>query len=88
MLEVIQKSQNDCRMINADWDKIRKMVAAWRSPATFAYHAGKDLLINGKNVYSEIEAAKREYDARNYYNFGVEIGKASAQILLGHDTMM
>jgi len=55
MLDVVKASQKDCSMIKADWNRIEEMSKTWHSPMTFAYHVGKDMIINGKNIYREVE---------------------------------
>lgn len=37
----------DCEGVKADWIKLEKMAEIFASPTSFAYHVGKDLLVNG-----------------------------------------
>jgi hypothetical protein len=37
------------------------MVEIFDSPTSFAYHVGKDLLVNGSDIFSEIETAVTDY---------------------------
>jgi hypothetical protein len=74
---------SDCSHLKADWQKLAAMAAIFKNPASFAYHVGKDLMINGKDIYAEIKLAIKDYDAKNWEDFGFQIGEASAKIILG-----
>jgi len=59
------------------------MALLFKSPWSFAYHVGKDLVVNGVQIYKEISAAVTDYEASQYRTFGVDTGKALAMIFLG-----
>jgi len=61
------------------------MAAAFTSPTSFAYHVGKDLLLNGRDIYGEISKAITDYDDSQWEQFGYEIGTAAAKILVGEE---
>ena len=46
-VEEIAVALGDCKSIKTDISKIIKMAAIFKSPLTFAYHVGKDLVVNG-----------------------------------------
>lgn len=46
------------------------MVESFTSPMSFAYHVGKDLIVNGHNIYDEITAAVNDYESANYFGMG------------------
>lgn len=75
----------DCSNIKADWTKLEKMVSVFSNPTNFAYHVGKDLLINGKNIYSEINTSITDYEGEKWSDFGYQIGEAAAQVILGDE---
>ena len=37
-----------CEGVKGDWEKLVKMVSIFNSPASFVYHVGKDLILNGR----------------------------------------
>ena len=43
-----------CKGVVADWSKITSMAAIFASPASFAYHTGKDLIVNGVQIYHDV----------------------------------
>ena len=47
LLKTVKQGMSDCSSLKADWAKLEKMVEIFESPTSFAYHVGKDLLING-----------------------------------------
>ena len=74
LLLVVNKGMKDCSHILADWKKLEKMIAIFDSPTSFAYHVGKDLLINGVQIYDEIETAVSDYEQAKWGDFGYNIG--------------
>jgi hypothetical protein len=55
------------------------------SPRSFAYHVGKDLLINGQDIFDDIAAAVGDYESQKWEAFGEEVGKAAAKTILGQE---
>lgn len=57
-LEELPDAINDCEkptveVINLA-RKLTAMIASMRSPQSFAFHIGKDLIVNGKDIYHEV----------------------------------
>lgn len=88
ILTNVQKGMKDCASLKADWAKLAKMAAIFESPTTFAYHVGKDLLVNGVDIFAEIQDSVKEYKAGNWEKFGVDIGEAVAKTILGADSAL
>lgn len=55
-MDALEKALADCKF-KGDLDKLKKIVKTWNSPMAFAYHVGKDLSINGVEIFHEIQAA-------------------------------
>ena len=87
MYKVIQSGMKDCTKGKADWAKLAKMISAFDSPTSFAYHIGKDLIVNGRSIFHDVNNAITDYKAKDWYDFGVAIGDASAKTLLGGEEM-
>ena len=77
---------SDCSHIAADWEKLLDMVEIFSSPESFAYHVGKDLLVNGVDILHEIEAAVTDYESKNWSAFGENVGEATAKVILGAES--
>jgi hypothetical protein len=73
----------DCKGVVADFDKLAKMAAVFTNPWSFAYHVGRDLVVNGVAIFGEVEDSVSQYKAANYGAFGEDIGEALAKLLLG-----
>jgi len=63
------------------------MIAIFDSPTSFAYHVGKDLIVNGVQIYHEIDTAITDYDNANWGDFGYQIGQAAAKTILGEEQL-
>lgn len=86
ILQTVQKGMSDCSQLKADWAKLEKMAAIFSSPTAFAYHVGKDLMINGVDIFHEIEDAIQQYADKNWEQFGVDVGEAAAKTILGAES--
>lgn len=52
-------------------------------PKAFAFHIGKDILVNGVDIYNDIENADSNWEHEKYEQFGENIGDALAKIIVG-----
>ena len=59
------------------------MVAIFNSPASFVYHVGKDLILNGRQIYHDVDDSITQYDNKSYEAFGKDIGDALAKLIIG-----
>jgi len=59
------------------------MIKVFDSPTNFAYHVGKDLLVNGQDIFAELESAVTDYESSNWEDFGYQVGEAAAKTILG-----
>ena len=83
MLKDIKTTAGDCKGTVVDLKKLEAMVEIFASPITFVFHVGKDLLVNGVQIFHEIEDATAQYKQGNWEKFGIDIGEATAKTLLG-----
>ena len=59
------------------------MAENFANPWSFAYHIGKDLLVNGVQIFHEVDDAIAQYESGNWNSFGEDIGKALSQVFVG-----
>jgi hypothetical protein len=85
MMKVVHQGMKDCTSLRADWRKLEKMIAVFSSPTIFFYHVGKDLMINGVQIYGEIKTAVSDYENAKWGDFGYNIGLAAAKTILGEE---
>jgi len=79
----IKDAVADCKGVVADFEKLGKMAAVFSNPWSFVYHVGADLVVNGVQIFAEVEDSVGQYKAANYGAFGEDIGEALAKLLLG-----
>merc|ERR1719331_696029 len=82
----LKDGMSDCSQLPADWDKIKAMSTIFSSLPGFVVHVGKDILLNGVDIYHEIEAAIADYESQKWEDFGYQIGQASAKVFIGVST--
>ncbi|CAD8191189.1 unnamed protein product [Paramecium octaurelia] len=63
--------------------QLRELIKALQNPASFAFHIGIDLIVNGKDIYREIFIAVDDWKQGNWNDFGYQLGKAMYQIFVG-----
>jgi len=59
------------------------MAAVYSNPWSFAYHIGKDLIVNGVSIFKDTESSVTNYEAGKFEAMGENIGDALAKLLLG-----
>ena len=61
MLKALKSALKDCNW-SGDIKKLESMAVIFASPLSFAYHVGKDLVLNGVDIYHEIRNAITDYE--------------------------
>ena len=83
-LEQIPSAIQTCKAADTvDLAKIEAALSSFKNPMSFVFHVGHDLIINGRQIFTEIDAAVLAYHNKNYQAFGNAIGQALAAILVG-----
>lgn len=60
-----------CKASEASLLNIVKMARSFTNIWSFTYHVGKDLIVNGSQIYGEINTAIGDYKTRQYQAAGV-----------------
>jgi len=85
-LEGIQPLMNDCKSSATQIENlVSTLKNGFENPWSFVYHVGKDLVVNGKDIYNEIMSAVSLWKSQSYRASGVQMGMALNQLLLGSD---
>jgi hypothetical protein len=80
----LKTALTDCKSIGEDdWKKILNAVELMTHPISFAYHVAKDILVNGIQIFHDVEDAKTNWDNQSYFNFGENVGDILEKILVG-----
>lgn len=63
--------------------KIVQMLKSIRNPISFSMHVGKDIILNGVSIYSNLTSALNDYDQQNWEAFGKDLGSAFDLVFFG-----
>jgi len=85
MLKSLKKALKDCNFVG-DIKRLESMGEIFASPLSFAYHVGKDLVVNRVDIFKEIKNAVVDYETEKWEDFGYNLGEAAAQVLIGKES--
>jgi len=85
VLQLVETDMKDCSAAKEDWPRLKALADVFKSPKNFAFHVGHDILVNGKDIFHEIEDSISEYKAENWEQFGLDVGTAAAKTILGDE---
>ena len=74
-----------CDGTEAEIAAVVKALEAFGSPKSFIYHVGRDLIVNGVDIFKNIMGGIVAWRGKQYFAFGENIGKALKDVLLGSD---
>ena len=83
--KALKAALTDCKATEGDIEAFVTAMKAFKSPWDFIYHVGKDLIVNGADIFSEISDAVTQWEAQSYRQAGNDIGTALAQMVIGQD---
>lgn len=63
-------------------------LAQMAHPVQFAFHVGKDLVVNGKDILKEISTAVADYKSAQFEDFGVQVGRALHKLIVGAELVV
>jgi cathepsin F len=72
-----------CKAVEADVKELINAFKQMSSPQAFAYHVGKDIVVNHADIFHEIETAISDYDAQKWLDFGIQVGTALHKLIIG-----
>jgi len=81
-VKLIPTAVNDCKAITQDLSKLAKMAEVFAHPLSLIYHVGKNLILNGVDIFKKIANALIAYGAKDYYTFGMYVGEAMDTVFL------
>ena len=67
--------------------KLVKALEALKNPKEFAFHIGKDLIVNHADIFREVSASIDDYHAQKWEDFGKDTGAALSKLLVGTNEM-
>lgn len=80
----IQQLVSECKTAAPEMESLVGTIKqGFVHPTTFVYHMGKDLLVNGADIFHEISTAVGDWESQSYKASGVQVGIALKQLLIG-----
>ena len=67
--------------------KLLKALEALKNPKEFAFHVGKDLMVNHADIFRDVSASIDDYHAQKWENCGKDTGAALSKLLVGTNEM-
>ena len=86
--ESLPKAMKSCSESVEDAEKLFKMLENFKSPISYAFHVGKDIIVNGVQIYKEIDTAVKDYESGDYLDFGKNVGQALAKVFIGYEATL
>lgn len=91
-IQVLPNAINECRSGEQEMQAIARLLTGLlgqlRSPWSFAFKIGKNLIVNGVEIYHETEAAVHDWDSQEFEDFGRQVGKILYQLLVKQEMVM
>lgn len=88
-LKIVPSAITACKAgATTDVAKVEAMLSAFSNPISFVFHVGKDLILNGKQIFTEVASAVRAYHSKDYTQFGYYMGEAMAAVLVGEKSVV
>ena len=79
---------HDCKQVGVDLTKIVRMAEIFAHPLRLIYKVGKNLIINGVDIFEKIMKALIFYEHGDFFHFGMYIGEAMEEVLLSAKPMI
>jgi hypothetical protein len=86
-MEDLSSILGDCQEVTQLWSTINTWAHTFTNPISFAMHVGTDILVNGSDIYNDIEGAISTWENQDFEKFGEDVGDAMAKIIVGMDDM-
>lgn len=72
-----------CSSTKDEFNKILAALEILEHPKKFAYHVGHDLMINGVDIYKNVNDSIGHWKATEYHDFGFSLGTAMSELIVG-----
>lgn len=87
-LEALPEAMEECKVSISEVQKIKDVLKTFKSPISFAYHVGKDLVVNGVQIFEDIEEAIADYKLGEFKEMGQSVGKAMQRLIIGNNILI
>merc|ERR1712070_483211 len=80
--KAVEQCEAAAKDVKDDASKLQKALEVLKHPKEFAYHVGKDLIVNHKNIFHEVSAAVDDYREKKWEECGKSTGAALSELLV------
>merc|ERR1712193_520720 len=84
-LELLPTAVENCddaaKDVKDEAPKLLKALEALKNPKEFAFHVGKDLIVNHADIFHEVGASIDDYHTQKWENCGKDTGAALSKLL-------
>lgn len=77
----------NCQKVQADLTRLYQVADVFKHPMTLMYTIGKNLVVNGVDIFTKMASAMDYFNKQDYYNFGKQVGEALAELVLKTATL-
>ena len=81
-IRMIPHMISECKQVGVDLSKIARMCEIFAHPMRLVYKIGKNMIINGVDIFTKIAKALISYEKAEFFDFGKFIGEAMDEVLL------
>merc|ERR1712070_782830 len=79
----VQKCDDAAKDVKDQAPKLLKALETLKHPIEFAYHVGKDLIVNHADIFQEVSTAIDDYHSQKWEECGKITGAALSKLLVG-----
>ena len=76
----------DCKHLKNDIKVLEHIVKIFSNPVSFVWHVGKDLIVNGIQIFHDVESAVDAWNQQQWRSFGYNVGHATSLVILGAES--
>ncbi len=78
----------DCVAIEGDMGKIAQMAEIFAHPWSLVWQVGKNLYVNGADIFGKISQSMQSYKDGKYFDFGKNLGEALSEVFFNQTNQM
>jgi len=77
-----------CAATKEQVEKILASLEAFSNPKAFAYHVGQDLVVNGVDIFKQMNSSVGHIKAKEWHDGGFALGTALSELIVGTDNLV
>ena len=82
MGDEIKVALKNCEVSNDELARLEKALKSVKHPKSLIYNIGKDITINGKQIYGMVKKLVKDHSDHEFKDFGKDIGQILEVVLI------